>query len=128
MTNQLPDDAMGAYRALQREVRAAIDRCADGLGAVMVPTPSNPDEPEIALDVVLRRMVAGADNARMASRLLMLLAEAARQQDAVALFLVERIATSHAAHEAQAMVDAGLIGEPNTGVALQHAWAPGHVA
>lgn len=104
-------DARLVYSALQREVRAAIDRCADGLGAVMVPTPSNVDEPEVALDVVLRRMMTGADNARIASRLLMLLAEAARQQDAVALFLVERIATTHAAHEAQAMIDAGLVAD-----------------
>lgn len=104
-------DAKLVYGVLQREVRDAIDRCADTLGAVMVSTPSNPDEPEVALDVVLRRMLAGADQARLASRLLMLLADAARQQDAVALFLVERIATHHAAHEAQAMLDAGLIAE-----------------
>lgn len=104
-------DAKLVYRVLQREVREAIDRCADGLNAVMVSTPSNPDEPEVPLDVVLRRMLAGADSARIASRLLLVLADAARQQDAVALFLVERIATHHAAHEAQAMIDAGLIAE-----------------
>lgn len=104
-------DARLVYSILQREVRAAIDRCADGLGAVMVPTPSNPDEPEVALDEVLRSMLRGADHARIASRLLMLLAEAARQQDAVALFLAERIATHHAAHEAQAMVEAGLVSD-----------------
>ncbi len=104
-------EVLTAYRTLQREVRDAIDRCADGLGAVMVPTPSNPDEPEVALDEVLRAMLRGADQARIASRLLMLLADSARQQDAVALFLVERISTHHAAREAQAMIDAGLIGE-----------------
>lgn len=111
MPETLHPDAMSAYRTLQREVVAAIDRCADTLSIQVVPTPSTPDSPTAGLDGVLRGMLRGADHARIASRLLMLLAEAARRQDAVALFLVERIATTHAAHEAQAMVDAGLIGE-----------------
>lgn len=103
-------DAKLVYGVLQREAREAIDSCADSLAPVMVSTPSNPDEPQVPLDTLLRRMLMASD-ARLSSRVLMVIAEAARQQDAVALFIVERLATHYAAHEAQRMIDAGLIAE-----------------
>lgn len=105
----LEPKAHALYLSLQRETRAAIDRCADGLNEQYLHAPATPEAPTTTLAVVLRGMLAGPDYARVANRMLMLVAEAARQQDAVALFLVERIATHYAAREVSAMFDAGLL-------------------
>lgn len=109
-SSTLQPQAQAIYRSLQRETRAAIDRCADGLTPQFLHAPATPDEPTTTLDMVVRSMLTGADYPQLVRRLLMILAEAARQQDAVALFTVERIATHYAAREVAAMFDAGLFG------------------
>lgn len=106
----LQPQAQALYRSLQREVRAAVDRCADSLRPQYLHAPATPENPQCTLDEVLRGMLRGSDHSGVANRLLMILAEAARQNDAVALFTVERIATHYAAREVAAMFDAGLFG------------------
>lgn len=110
----LHPEAQAIYRSLQSETRAAIDRCADGLGPQFLDAPATPDAPTTTLDIVIRSLLTGADYPQLVRRMLMLLAQAARENDAVALFTVERMATHYAAREVGAMFDAGLLG---TGVA-----------
>jgi hypothetical protein len=102
--------AQALYRSLQCEVRAAIDRCADGLDEQYLHAPATPEAPMVALSAVLRGMLIGSDFPRISNRLLLLLAESARNQDAVALFTIERIATHYAMREVESMFDAGLFG------------------
>jgi hypothetical protein len=109
-TEHLRPDALTLYRSLQRDVRAAIDRCADGLTEQRVPCPSSPDDPTTTLDAILRAALRGSDFAHLGRRLLMVLADAARQNDAVALFTVERLATFYAAQQCTAMHDANPFG------------------
>lgn len=106
----LQPEAQALYRSLQSEARAAIDRCADGLNDQYLHAPATPEAPTTTLAIVLRGMLTASDFPRIANRLLMLLAEAARNNDAVALFTVERIATHYAAREVSAMFDAGFFG------------------
>lgn len=114
MTEQAPDP-LPLYRSLQREVREAIDRCADGLGQKVVTCPSTPDDPETTLENVVRAALR-ADPGGLLQRLLMVLAESARNGDAVAQFVIERIAVGYAAHELQTMYDMGLVSELQLGV------------
>lgn len=106
----LPADALAQYRTLQHAVRAAVDRCANGLGQQVVPCPSTPDDPETTLVHVLRTMLRGGDYPAIAQRMLMVLAEAGRQGDAVALFTIERMATFYATQQVVAMIEAGQLG------------------
>lgn len=101
----LPPDALAQYRTLQHAVRAAIDRCAGGLGQQVVPCPAQPDDPEITLTEILRSLLRGADYPQIAQRLLMVLAEAGRAGDAVALFTIERIATFYATQQVVDMIE-----------------------
>lgn len=103
----LQPDAQALYRTLQSDVRRAIDRCADSLDTQRLACPADPADDTTTLDSVLRSMLRGQDYAGIGRRLLMLLAEAARGNDAVALFTVERIATHYAAQQVTAMMDAG---------------------
>lgn len=89
-------DANALYRSLQRDVRAAVDRCADGLTRQYVPSPATPDEPHLSLESLLRELVAGRDGDQSAQRVLMVIGDSARRGDAVGLFLVERMAARHA--------------------------------
>jgi hypothetical protein len=108
--DHLHPDALTLYRNLQREVRTAIDRAADGLGEQRVACPASPDDPTTTLDAVLRAAMRSVDHPQLARRLLMVLGEAARNQDAVALFTVERLATFYAAQQCTAMHDANPFG------------------
>lgn len=109
-----PPDPLPLYRQLQREVLAAIDRCADGLGQQVVTCPSTPDDPETTLENILRSMLR-TDPGGLVQRLLMVLAESARDGDAVARFVAERMATFYAAQQLTAMYDMGLVGELELG-------------
>lgn len=109
-SNSLQPQAQAFYRSLQSETRAAIDRCADGLSPQFLSAPATPDEPTTTLDIVVRALLTGPDYPQLVRRMLMLLAQAARDNDAVALFTAERIATSYATREVGAMFDAGLFG------------------
>lgn len=104
-TETLPPDAQAVYRTLQHAVRAAIDRCANGLTPQFVPCPSTPDDPQTSLVNVLRSMLRGEDFPQIGQRLLMVLADAGRQGDAVALFTIERIATHYATQQLVALAD-----------------------
>jgi hypothetical protein len=109
-----PPDPLPLYRQLQREVRAAIDRCADGLGQQIVTCPSTPDDPETTLENILRAMLR-TDPGGLIQRLLMVLGESARSGDAVAMFLADRMATFYAAQQLTAMYDLGLVSELQLG-------------
>lgn len=112
MSPAMPHEAQALYRDLQRELAAAVDRCADGLGSQALRSPSTPEGEALTLESLLRSMLRGEDYPRLGQRLLMLLGEAARRGDAVALFTIERMAVHYAAHEVEALIDAGHFGEP----------------
>lgn len=101
----LTPEALAQYHELQHAVRAAIDRCADDLSPQVVPCPSTPDDPTTPLVFVLRAMLRGHDYPQIGQRLLMVLAEAGRHGDAVALFAIERMATFYAAQQMVALAD-----------------------
>lgn len=107
-------DPLPVYRMLQREVRDAVYRCADGLGQQLVPCPSTPDDPETTLENILRAMLR-TDPGGLIQRLLMVLGESARQGDAVAVFLIDRMGTFYGAQQLTAMHDLGLIDELQLG-------------
>lgn len=109
-TDHLQPDAQALYRSLQHDVRAAIYRAAEGLGEQMVACPATPDDPVTTLESILRSMIRQRDHAKLGQRLLMLLGDAARNGDAVALFVVERMATFYAAQQVTAMHDANPFG------------------
>jgi hypothetical protein len=102
-------DTQALYRTLQADVRRAIDRCANGLGSQLVACPSDPNDPTTTLENVLRSLIR-TDAGSMLQRVLMVIAQSARDGDAVACFVVERMATAYAAQQVTAMFDAGLIG------------------
>lgn len=110
------DDLKTIYRNLQREVREAVDRCADSLAPQVVPT-VDAAEPEVALEALLLdtlRLRDGSDDAR---RVLMVVAESARRGDAVALFLVERMAARHALSQ----LDELIVAEHLASTTVRHA-------
>lgn len=109
----LPDsDTQALYCTLQADVRRAIDRCANGLGSQLVACPATPDDPTTTLENVLRSLLR-TDGGTLLQRVLMVIAQSARDGDAVALVLVERMATAYAAHQVTSMFDAGMIGAGN---------------
>jgi hypothetical protein len=110
------------YRSLQREVREAVDRCADTLQPQFVPAPADDEGAgEIPVGAILRDVLSERDGQLGACRALMVIGEAARKGDAVALFLVERMAARHAVLQMDALMMRGHFGEPE----LQ---GPGHAA
>lgn len=106
----LPPGSLVLYRQLQREARTAIDRCADALADQSLYSPMAGPDGRTTLGDVVVSILRGPDHGRIGARLLMLLADAARKGDAVALFTVERIATHHAMEQCVAVLDAEIAG------------------
>lgn len=110
MSTAATDDAGALYRRLQRDVREAVDRCADGLTDQTVMSPATPGEPDVSLESLLRELVAERDGNKSAQRVLMVIADSARRGDAVALFLIERMAARHAVLQLDELMAAGAFG------------------
>lgn len=112
MPDAVTPDAGALYRSLQRDVRAAVDRCADGLETQYVPAPASATEPEAPLENLLRDLVSERDGNQAARRVLMVIADSARRGDAVALFLIERMAARHAVLQLDELMMGGSFGAP----------------
>jgi hypothetical protein len=83
--------------------------CAKGIVTATVSAPGTcgPDGNELPILDVARRVIGGPGGAMVLRDLLVLMAQQAREGDALAVPLVHRIAAHHAAHEVAVMESRG---------------------